>query len=58
MTLEEEAVTLAKAVLLLDKYGFIQTYDEEEEGQCAHFREIAMRAARNIQQLSRNGTTK
>lgn len=54
MTLEEEAVTLAKAVLLLDKYGYIQTYayDDESEGQCAHFREIAMRAAGNIQKLA------
>ena len=52
MTLEEEAIQLSKAVLLLDKYGFIQTFDEESEGQCAHFREIAMRSARNIQKLA------
>lgn len=58
MTMEEEAIKLSKAVILLAKYGYIQTYDQEEESQCEHFREIALKAARNIQQLARNGTTK
>lgn len=54
MTIEEEAITLSKAVLLLDKYGFIQTLDIEDEAQCAHFKELAMNAARNIQKLARD----
>lgn len=51
MKIEEEAIFLSKTVLLLDKYGFIQTYDEHDESQCAHFRELALRAARNIQKI-------
>lgn len=51
MTIEEEAIWLAKAVLLLDKNGFIFTYDEHDEPYCEHLRIIAIGHARTIQKL-------
>lgn len=55
MNYEEEAIKLAKAVLLLEKYRFIQTChdaSEDEEMQCEHLRRIALHHARNIQHLA------
>jgi hypothetical protein len=49
--IETEAVCLSKAVLKLEKYGYIQTGDEESELDCEHFRRIAIHHARRIQTL-------
>lgn len=49
MTLDEDAINLSKAVLLLDKYGFIHAMDDEDEDQCAHLRSVAVHHARAIQ---------
>jgi len=52
MSIEDEAVWLAKAVLKLEKRGFIQSHDdEEEELDCEHLKRIAIHHARNIQEL-------
>lgn len=52
MSIEEEAINLAKAVLKLEGRGFIQTYDEDEELECEHLRRIAIHHARKIQTLT------
>ncbi len=52
VNIEEEAIWLSKAVILLDKYGFIQTYEEEEEGHCAHLLALARHHAQNIMKLA------
>jgi hypothetical protein len=52
---EEDAINLAKAVLLLDKYRFIMTWpdaDEDDEMQCEHLRRVAIHHARNIQKMA------
>ena len=49
--LAEAAALLAGAVWRLSEYGYIQTFDESEEGQCAHWRDIAADAVTEIRRL-------
>lgn len=55
MSIEEDAVWLSKAVLKLDKNGFIQTFEEDEELHCENLRGAAVYFAKKIQtQAARN----
>jgi hypothetical protein len=49
--LKEAAGTLAGAFFRLDKYGYIQTNNDEEEGQCKHWRDIGRRAMDQIRSI-------
>lgn len=49
--LAEAAALLAGAVWRMNKYGYIQTFDESEEGQCNHWRDIAVDAVEKIRGL-------
>jgi hypothetical protein len=42
--IEMAAADLACAVWRLNEYGFIGTHEEDEEAQCAHWLDIAMRS--------------
>lgn len=53
MTIEEEAIWLSQAVILLDKYRFIQACEPDEEGHCAHLHEMALHHAENIRNMFR-----
>lgn len=57
MTIEQDAIWLAKAVLKLIDAGYIQTYDEDEEADCDHLKRIALHHARKIQILTTVKTT-
>lgn len=50
MTVEEDAIWLAKAVWRLDKKGFINASggDDEEEAECEHLRHIAIQYMEKI----------
>lgn len=52
--LEKEAIGLAKAVLKLEKGGYIDSLglNDEEEIECEHLRNTAIGHARRIQSLS------
>lgn len=55
MKLEGEAIKLAKAVLSLEKHGYIDaTGDEQEELHCEQLRRLAIYHARNIQILTQD----
>ena len=51
--IELEAINLAKAVLKLHDYGFIQALEEEDDLDCEHLRRIAIHHARKIQEFAR-----
>lgn len=53
MSIEEDAIWLSKAVLKLDKNGFIQTLDEDEELHCENLRGAAVYYARKIRDQAR-----
>jgi len=40
--------TLSKAVLLLDEHGFINNYDDENQAQFEHYRDIAIKTAMKL----------
>lgn len=49
--LEEAANTLAGVFWRLERYGYIQTFDEAEEGQCAHWKAIGHEAMEEVRRL-------
>lgn len=51
MTVEAEAIWLAKAVLKLEENGYIQTSEESEELECEHLRRVAVHHARKIREM-------
>lgn len=50
--LEQAAVDLAKAYWRLDKGGFINAYDPQDQGECDHLQGIANTAMKTIARLS------
>jgi hypothetical protein len=49
--LEEAADLLAKTFWRLSSYGYIQTFNEEEEGRCKHWERIGLQAMEDIKRL-------
>lgn len=49
--LAEAADLLAGVVWRLGEYGYIQTFDESEQGQCDHWRDIASDAVAEVRRL-------
>lgn len=58
--IEEEALSLSKAVLALENHGYIDATgaDEQEELHCEHLRRIAIYHAKKIRDLSMKVETK
>ena len=50
--IEQAAVELAGAVWRLSEKGFIGTFDDYDEAECAHLKEIADRAVDTIRALT------